>query len=159
MAANNRTDRWFAVFLTAFAIAVVVESWRMPRLGELGVHPMSAPGLTPGLLGLVLLCLGLALLARSVRSPSASIAVDPASASTWWRAALTIALCLTYSVGLLGHLPFMLATGLFVFGFVAIFSFDRARLLGTFAGALAMAVAVALSVSLLFEQVFLVRLP
>ncbi len=162
MAVSSRTDRWFSVLLTAFAFAVVVESWRMPRLSELGVHPMSAPGLTPGLLGLVLLCLGISLLVRSVRSPPPSggdDAASPTAASTWRRAALTIALCLGYSVGLLGHLPFMLATGIFVFSFVAIFSFESSRPLRTLAGALVMAVAVAVSVSLLFEHVFLVRLP
>ena len=162
MAVSSRTDRWFSVLLTAFAFAVVVESWRMPRLSELGVHPMSAPGLTPGLLGLVLLCLGIALLVRSVRSASSSVGADAASptdGSTWRRAALTVALCLGYSLGLLGHLPFMFATGLFMFSFVAIFSFESSRPLRTLAGALAMAVAVAVCVSLLFEHVFLVRLP
>lgn len=162
MSASPRADRWFSVLLTAFAFAVVVESWRMPRLSELGVHPMSAPGLTPGLLGLVLLCLGIALLVRSLRSPppSAGDDVPGSSARTIWRrSAVTIALCLGYSLGLLGHLPFMIATGLFVFSFVAIFSFESARPVRSLAGALAMAVAVAVSVSLLFEHVFLVRLP
>lgn len=161
MAASARTDRWFSVLLTAFAFAVVVESWRMPRLGELGVHPMSAPGLTPGLLGLVLLFLGIALLVRSVRSatPSGGDTPSATAGSTWRRSVLTIALCLGYSLGLLGHLPFMMATGLFVFSFVAIFSFESSRPVRTLAGALAMAVAVAVTVSLLFEHVFLVRLP
>ncbi len=43
----------------------------MPRLAELGVDPMSAPGLTPGLLGLVLAGLGLALLSRSAWTDAA----------------------------------------------------------------------------------------
>jgi hypothetical protein len=61
--------------------------------------------------------------------------------------------------GLLGRLPFLLSTGLFVFGFIAVFSFERKRALRTLGGALLMSVAVSLSVSLLFEQLFLVRLP
>jgi hypothetical protein len=48
MQAERRADLWFAILLTALSVVVVVESWRMPRLDHLGVHPMSAPGLTPG---------------------------------------------------------------------------------------------------------------
>ena len=165
---SRRADRWFAVLLTALALAVVVESWRMPRLAELGVHPMSAPGLTPGLIGVVLAGLGLALLARSLRPPPATSATptpddaDGAAAAgniVWWRALLALALCLGYALGLLGRLPFVWATGTFVFAFVAAFGFDRARPWRTAGGALAMAVAVALAVAALFEQLFLVRLP
>lgn len=175
MPAERRADLWFALALTALAIVVVVESWRMPRLGHLGVHPMSAPGLTPGLIGLVLACLGLALLVRSLRERAAArraaeraaaeggsaIAAGPASASssTWPRALLALALCLGYAPGMLGRLPFMWATGLFVFAFVAAFSFERARPARTLAGAALMAVAVAVGVNLLFQELFLVRLP
>lgn len=161
MLAKRRADLIFAVFLMALALAVLVESWRMPRLAELGVHPMSAPGLTPGLIGLVLAGLGLALLWRSLR-PWPDDVVSEAAPGTnlvWWRALLALLLCLFYALGLLGHLPFLWATGLFVFSFVAVFSFDRKRLLRSLLGAALMAVAVAVSVSLLFEQLFLVRLP
>lgn len=160
MSFESRADRWFSVVLTAFAVAVVVESWRMPRLGELGVHPMSAPGLTPGLLGLILALMGVALFVRSVRAQRAAAGSEPgATPGSWPRAALTMVLCLLYSLGLLGTLPFMVSTGLFVFAFVATFSFTRERPVRTLAGALAMAVAVAVSVGLLFERVFFVRLP
>ncbi|MDA1118531.1 MAG: tripartite tricarboxylate transporter TctB family protein [Proteobacteria bacterium] len=168
MPAQRRTDLWFAVVLTAFSLVVAVESWRMPRLAELGVNPMSAPGLTPGLLALVLVVLGIALLWRSLRAPTApddtatvveGAADDPPARATWPRALLALLLCLVYALGLLGRLPFMWATGLFVFAFIAAFSFDRARPMRALGGALLMAVAVAASVSLLFEQLFLVRLP
>lgn len=163
MQAERRADLWFAILLTALSVVVVVESWRMPRLDHLGVHPMSAPGLTPGLIGLVLGGLGVALLVRSLRAggPAADGSADGAApgATAWPRALLALVLCLVYALGLLGRLPFMWATGLFVFAFIAAFSFERARPLRTLGGALAMAVAVAVSVSLLFEQLFLVRLP
>jgi len=163
MPAERRADLWFALLLTALSVVVVVESWRMPRLDHLGVHPMSAPGLTPGLIGLVLCGLGLALLVRSLRARGPGIervaAAGAPGAATWPRSLLALALCLVYGLGLLGRLPFQWATGLFVFAFIAAFSFERARPLRTLGGALAMAVAVAVSVSLLFEQLFLVRLP
>jgi putative tricarboxylic transport membrane protein len=72
---------------------------------------------------------------------------------------LALVLCLLYAPGLLGRLPFMWATGLFVFAFVAAFSFERARPIRSLMGAAAMALGVAVGVDLLFEQVFLVRLP
>jgi len=158
---QRRADLIFSIVLTALALWVLVESWRMPRLAELGVHPMSAPGLTPGLLALILAGLGLALLWRSLRTPATpAMSESEAAASTqWWRALLALGLCLVYALGLLGHLPFQWATGLFVFAFIFIFSFERDRWLRNVFGAALTAVAVAVGVSLLFEQVFLVRLP
>lgn len=164
MPAERRADLWFALLLTTLSLVVLVESWRMPRLADQGVHPMSVPGLTPGLIALVLALLGSMLLWRSVRERAAARAApggagEPAAASSWPRALLALLLCLAYAPGLLGRLPFVWATGLFVFGFIAAFSFERERALRTLGSALLMAVAVSLSVSLLFEQLFLVRLP
>ena len=160
---QRRADLVFAVLLTALALWVLAESWRMPRLAELGVHPMSAPGLTPGLIALVLAGLGLSLLWRSLRNAPANpdVPAGPAGAgnTVWHRALLALVLCLVYALGLLGRLPFMWATGLFVFGFVAAFAFERRRPARGLIGAALMAVAVSVSVGLLFEQLFLVRLP
>ena len=146
-------DFWFALILTAFGAAAVVESWRMPRLTELGVHPMSAPGLTPGVLGLVLAGLGLALLARSARGRAPAAEGE----GGWDRLAITLALCLVYAAILLGRLPFWFATALFVGGFVLAFTW-RGRL-GAVLAATVLALATAAMVSVLFQQVFLVRLP
>lgn len=163
--ADRRGDLWFSLLLTAVAIAVVLESWRMPRLENLGVDPMSAPGLTPGVIGLVLLLLGLLLLVRSLRERRAAsraatpAPVAPLATGDGVRALVAVVLCLVYALGLLGRLPFAWATGLFVFAFVVAFAFERARPLRTLAGAAAMAVSTAVSVTLLFEQLFLVQLP
>ncbi len=159
MSPQRRADLIFAVLLTALALYVLVASWRMPRLAELGVHPMSAPGLTPGLIALVLVGLGFALLWRSLRAPAPQADAGAAPNTVWWRALLALVLCLVYALGLLGHLPFLWATGLFVFAFIAAFSFERSKPLRSLGGAALMALAVAFSVSLLFEQLFLVRLP
>jgi len=162
MPADRRGDLWFSLLLTVLSLVVVIESWRMPRLQDLGVHPMSAPGLTPGLIGLVLLLLGLLLLLRSLRERRATaspVPSRPAVAGHRGRALLAVGLCLAYALGLLGRLPFAWATGLFVFAFVAAFGFERARPWRTLGGAAAMAVFTAIAVTLLFEQLFLVRLP
>ena len=160
MSGTPRADFWFSILLSAFGGAIVVESWRMPRLENLGVDPMSAPGLTPGLLGLVLTGLGLMLFVRSLRARKTSLQGDGTEASGgWYRFLVTLVLCLVYALLLLGRLPFWAATGLFVFSFVLTFTWQRHSLLRVGASAAALAVAVAVSVTLLFEQVFLVRLP
>jgi hypothetical protein len=160
MPAARRHDLWFSALLVVLAAGIVVESWRMPRLAHLGVHPMSAPGLTPGLLGLVLLALALALLLRSVRQgrPVGETSGD-ADPGALGRTLVTLGLCLGYAIGLVGRVPFWLATGLFVLAFAGWFGFERARPVRSLAVAAVMAVVTATAVTLLFQRVFLVRLP
>lgn len=159
MSSTPRADLWFSLVLTLFGVAAMVESWRMPRLAELGINPLSAPGLTPGLLALVLTGLGVALLVRSLRAVRAGAVAAPRAEGSWGRLALALVLCLLYALVLVGTLPFMVATGLFVFAFTVLFSWTGRRPAATIAGAALLAVAVAVAVTLLFERVFLVRLP
>ncbi|MCF3932696.1 tripartite tricarboxylate transporter TctB family protein [Acuticoccus sp. M5D2P5] len=155
MSSTPRADFVFSMLLTVLGVAVIVESVRMPRLQELGVDPMSAPGLTPGLLGVILTGLGIALFARSVRA--APVAGE--AEGGWGRLALALGLCLLYAAGLVGRMPFMAATGIFVFLFVAAFSWGRASAARMLMMALALAVGTAVLVTFLFEKIFLVRLP
>ena len=70
---------------------------------------------------------------------------------------------LVYTLGLVGWLPFWLATALFVFGFIVVFEVVLAPRAAALARTLAWAAAVALvagvAVVLVFERGFLVRLP
>jgi len=160
MSETPRADFWFAILLTALGGAIAVEAWRMPRLENLGVHPMSAPGLTPGLLGLVLGVLGVMLLWRS-RHAYAAVAPpeETTAAGGWLRFVTTLALCLMYATVLLGRLPFWLGTALFVFTFVVTFTWRRHPPMKVGLYAVGLALIVAVAVTLLFEKVFLVRLP
>ncbi len=72
-------------------------------------------------------------------------------------------MCLGYAAGLVGRLPFWLATFLFVTGFVVLFEWplpearsQRARRL---VFALLFGALVALAVTFVFQKIFLVRLP
>ena len=129
---------------------IVYASWTMDRLERHGAALYTAPGLVPGLLGLVLLVLGVALALRK-RGISAS-----SPAIRWGNTPLVLALCLGYAIGLIGRMPFWLATFVFVTAFIAIFEYPSRRrmALAPLYGA-----ATSLAVSNLFEAVFLVRLP
>jgi hypothetical protein len=132
---------------------IVHASWTMDRLERHGAALYTAPGLVPGLLGLVLLVLGVVLALRAVRKrmPAAS-----AAPMRWGNTPLVLALCLGYAVGLVGRAPFWLATFVFVTAFVAVFEYPvrRRMALAPVYGA-----ATSLVVSYLFEAVLLVRLP
>lgn len=75
------------------------------------------------------------------------------------RTLVTLGVCLGYALGLVGRVPFWLATGLFVLAFVGWFGFERARPARSVAIAAATALVTSAAVTLLFERVFLVRLP
>ena len=153
--------------LIALGIATVVESLRMPRFEQLHIEPYTMPGLVPGALGAVILLLGAALFLRAARAggwrlgggAGAAWAGDPGVR----RLVLALALCLLYAAGLVGRLPFWLATFVFVAAFVALFEWPLAAAAGARTRSLIVAVlfaaAVAAAVSLVFERIFLVRLP
>jgi putative tricarboxylic transport membrane protein len=137
----------------------------MDRFESMGGTLYTAPGLVPGILGLALVLLGLLLTWRARRNTSSG---DPGSAggptlpllST--RTLVTLALMLVYAAGLVSRLPFWLSTGMFVALFIGWFSGDQApqrswrqRIIL----ALSCAVATSIIVTLVFERVFLVRLP
>jgi hypothetical protein len=195
-----------ALWWMAFGAAISIAAWRMPRLEALHIPPWSAPGLLPGVIGLLMIAFGLVTgLARgevadgetgaaaagrgdadsgrpgsgeagsgeagggeSTAGESAAgeaaggEAADPGRTGIGATIA-TLVLCLGYAAGLVGRMPFVLASTVFVFAFITWFGWPTWRREGgTGRGAgVAAAVAVAASTlfSWLFESVFLVRLP
>lgn len=129
---------------------IVYASWTMDRLERHGAALYTAPGLVPGLLGLVLLVLGVVLALRNRSVSGSSFAIR------WGNTPLVLALCLGYAIGLIGRIPFWLATFAFATAFIAIFEYPSPRrmALAPLYGA-----ATSLVVTYLFEAVFLVRLP
>jgi len=104
--------------------------------------------------------LGVMLLWRSRHAYAAVASPDETTAAGGWlRFVTTLALCLTYAIVLLGRLPFWLATALFVCTFVATFTWHRHPPMKVGLYAVGLALIVAVAVTLLFEKVFLVRLP
>ena len=162
-----RTDLWTAAVFLLLGLAIVVLAWRMPTFTEQKGEIYTAPGLVPGIYGLVICVLSVWLAVRSMQrgalSDAAAAREGAAEGTSNLRLALAAALGLTFCVGLIGRMPFWLATAIFVTAFIALFEWragvpwgTRLKLLGT---ALLQGVVTGVVVVLVFEKVFYVRLP
>jgi hypothetical protein len=156
------SDRAFGLGWTALGLAIVVESWRMDRLEAQGINPWTVPGLVPGLLGVVLAVFGLILALR--RPPAETGGAEEGREAEPWRVGLALLLTLGFGAGVLGTgVPFWLAAGGFLFLAILLFEWPERRAAGTLAaGAVRAAVIAALAaaaITLIFQEVFLVRLP
>ena len=156
-----RADLWTGVVLLALALAMTAGAWGMDRLEMRRIHPLSAPGLVPGMLGLALAVCAVVLIAgagrRGLANPLAGAERGPTL-----RLAACLALTLAYPLVLVGTLPFWLATALFVAAFVAAFEWEprpvsgHARALGV---AAVMGLIAGPLTAFVFQELFLVRLP
>lgn len=158
----RKADLITGVVLLALAAAVIYGGWAMDRLEIRRIHPASIPGLVPLGLGIALALAATALVVRAYRAPHEP-GEQVAQGDRHTRLAVTLALCVLYACGLIGHVPYELATGLFVFAFIAVFEWPDAGRAGKrirgLVTALIQAVVVAGVVSIGFEKLFLVRLP
>ena len=166
---SSRTDLWTAAVLLAFGLAIVRLAVAMPTFIERGGDPFTAPGIVPGFYGTVIAVLSIVLAARSIArgalrpgggDAAPGRALPPGSAT---RLAIATGICLLYTIVLIGRLPFWLASALFVAAFVILFEWQageapagRARRIAT---AALLGVATGVAVVLVFEKLFLVRLP
>ena len=166
--APPRADLADALVWLGLGGAILAGSLLMDRLEDQDVPPFAAPGLLPGLLGLTLLLMGGILLLRSLRAggfvrgpagpPGGLLGPAPG------RAAGIIGLCVLFGTGLVGHgLPFWVAATAFVAASILFLRRGPAgewRLGPAPAGfALAVGLGAGLAITLLFQQLFLVRLP
>jgi hypothetical protein len=162
-AVSPRADLVSGLGWIAFGAAVIAGAWRMERFEAQGATLYSMPGLVPGLLGAVLALLGAGLCARALLG-GALAAGQPGLWPGWNPRLLgALAIMLLYALGLVGRLPFWLATFVFVAGFIALFEWRERGAAGRRVRGLVVALAcgaiTSAVVSIAFEQVFLVRLP
>lgn len=150
----------------AAGVIILVASWRLDRLDKLNINPWSAPGLTPGVVGALIILVALALAVQAWREPPSAAAEDgqPSAAGTGRRSLVAAVLCVLFAGYALGRgLPFVVEGALFILVFTSVFSYSIWRAEGRVARALMQTLAVAVGASLfiswLFESVFLVRLP
>lgn len=164
-----RSDLIGGLLWMFFGVAVLAASVGMDRLERQNINPYTAPGLLPGLLGIAMILLGSILALRSWRRGALHAAATPDTADQRERRrriAVVTALCLGYGVVLVGHgLPFWAASTVFVSGSILILrrmSRDVTKHAFT-ARAVTMALVIGVCASVIthvvFQELFLVRLP
>jgi Ca2+/Na+ antiporter len=164
---SPRADLLSSLAWTAFGAAVFVLSWRMDRLENLHINKYEIPGLVPGMLGAAIVLLGIVLALRSLQRgalrPEGASQPRPAGERRY--VAIVLGAMIVYPLVLVGRgLPFWLATLLFVATFI--FCFDRERQQGLGRSnakqavlALVYGAATSAVVTLVFQEIFYVRLP
>jgi hypothetical protein len=164
-----RSDLWQGVGWIVFGAAVLVGSVLMDRLESQNINPYTIPGLLPGMLGIAMMLLGTVLAVRSWERGALSHPREPFTAhqrETRKRVWTVVVLVTIYSVGLIGHgLPFWLASAIFVTGSILILQRmnadpeERRLTPRLWAKAIVIGVLSAVITHLVFQQIFLVRMP
>jgi hypothetical protein len=160
-------------FLSGFGwmglgIAILIGSVMMDRLENQDINPYTIPGLLPGLLGIAMTILGALLALRSWRphllaSAASAAPVDRAGIK---RLVLVLGLCLVFGVALVGHgLPFWLAAAIFVTVAIVSLQYQGGRStepksnLRRLSKAAAIGLGAGIAITIVFQEIFLVRLP
>jgi hypothetical protein len=164
-----RSDFLSAIGWMALGLAILIGSVMMDRLEKQGINPYTIPGLLPGLLGIAMTILGALLAARSWRPrllASAAIHGAPANRAGRQRLLLVLGLCLTFGVVLVGHgLPFWLAAAIFVTASILGLQYQQRKSTGQKLNARALIKVAAIGlgagivITIVFQEIFLVRLP
>jgi hypothetical protein len=165
---SPRRDLQGGVVWTAVGSVIVALSWQMDRMVQQGATLHTAPGLWPGIVGALLAVLGGVLMLRSWRR-ARHLGWDAAEAddtdyvppSSFVLAAVMF---FVYALLLVGRgLPFWFGSALFVTAFVFAFQYTGRKAAGKvargFIVALACGAITSVLVTLVFEQLFYVRLP
>lgn len=160
-----RTDLISGLVVSVVGIAGFVEALRMPRFEARNADPFTVPGLTPGIVCLVIAVLGVMLVLRALAGRGSS---EPLPIGVWpegsvKRTLFTIATVAVYGGALFGRIPFLAATALFVFVFTVGAEWlnpQRRMGLPVLAGwALALSLVAAFVIHYVFTAVFHIRLP
>lgn len=163
-----RTDLVTGAAVLAAGLAILRMAWIMPTFTDRGGDPFTAPGIVPGFYGIVLAVLGAVLAGRSIRRGALRPGGGDVPASSGFthssisRLLAAIVVCFGFAIGLVGTMPFWLATAVFVTAFVLLFEWQDEpgpRRLRRVATATALGLATGIAVTLVFEKLFLVRLP
>lgn len=166
---SPRADLWGGLAWTALGTAILIGSVTMDRLERQDVNPYTVPGLLPGLLGIAMILIGGLMAMRGWRHGALAMAATlatPLQREERKRFWLVIGLCLGYGVVLVGHgLPFWLASSVYVTGSILILqrlshdAQERQLTPRAWAKALAIGVGSAVITQLVFQELFLVRMP
>lgn len=164
-----KADFVTALVLLAASISIIALSLNLPRLEHRDINPWTIPGLVPALLGGVLGLMALVLLGRALKYRGHRLGLtrekvrEIAGMTQVKRVSVTMGFCLLYALVLIGWLPYVLSTFLFVFIFILLFEYERGTGLTSQRRRIVLAgvegIIVAAAIASLFQYVFLVRLP
>jgi Tripartite tricarboxylate transporter TctB family len=162
-----RIDLWTGAFFLVLGVAIATLAWRMPTYTDQKGEIYTAPGLVPGLYGIIIGILSIWLAWRSIRrgafGNAASAHQGLPEGTSNVRLGLAAALGLIFCVGLIGRMPFAAAAAIFVTTFIILFEWRQGEAWSTRARHIATAAVqgmiVGVAVVLVFEKVFYVRLP
>ena len=166
--ANLRRDFLSALGWMALGIAILIGSVTMDRLESQDINPYTIPGLLPGLLGIAMTILGMLLGLRSWRPHLlASANRAPVDRAELKQLLLVLGLCLAFGVGLVGHgLPFWLAAAIFVTVAILSLQYQQRKSAGESLNlrrfvttTAAIGLGAGAVITLVFQEIFLVRLP
>ncbi|CAH0255767.1 tripartite tricarboxylate transporter TctB family protein [Roseomonas sp. CECT 9278] len=160
--ASPRADLVTAAVLFALGIAIMAQAWSMPRFVEQSGTGLTAPGIVPGFYGAMIALLAGVLGLRAVRRGGWAVHAPRRAANGDGRQLLTAAvLGVVYAGVLVGRVPFWLASALFVFAFTTVFEWDQGpeRRVRRVVEAALVGLGTGLAVTLVFEKLFLLRLP
>ena len=154
----RRQDIYAGVILTALALFVIIESWRMPR-EFLGFPAYAGPGIVTGLLGLGLLGMAVTLLVRACRRPGTRVAISRADIRNYLanpqtrRFGLVLLLSSAYLLSLGRGIPYYVTTGAYLIITMAAFRAASWWVIALVSGLTATGLGV------VFNKIFLVPLP
>lgn len=161
-AASPRADLVTAAVLFALGVAIMAQAWSMPRFVEQSGTGLTAPGIVPGFYGAMIALLSGVLGLRAVRRGGWAVSGSRSGAPGDGRQLLTAAvLGVVYAGVLVGRVPFWLASALFVFAFTTAFEWDQGpeRRARRVVEAALIGLGTGVAVMLVFEKLFLLRLP
>jgi len=163
---SARADFYGGLAWIVFGAAIAVGSWQMDRLERMGVSFFTAPGLVPGVLGLLLALGGVVLAGRAWSEGPFGLQQRPPvilRPDVLARAGVTLGLCLIFAIGLVGRLPFWLAASLYLFAQIALLQYPERKSRGETGRGLVVAAVIAVGaaagIAFVFQEIFLVRLP
>ena len=157
MSTSSRSDLWGGFCWVAVGAFILMESIRMERFDNMGATIYTYPGFVPGVISSVIVLLGLVMIFRGLKSKVAADA--DAEPLVNRRFVISLICMLVFSLILLAHAHFLIATALFVAAFTYLFADEEIPLLKRLTSACLNGVISSCVVYFLFQEVFLVRLP
>jgi putative tricarboxylic transport membrane protein len=159
--ASPRADLVTAAVLFALGIAILQQAWQMPRFVEQSGTGLTAPGIVPGFYGAMIALLSGVLGLRALRRGGWAARGARGSAADARGLATAALLGVMYAGVLVGRVPFWLASALFVFAFTVAFEWEQGpagRVRRVIEAAL-IGIGTGIAVTMVFEKLFLLRLP